>query len=449
MSESGPVPRTPPHDIHAEMGVLGSMLLSRDAVYVARERLTPECFYKLGHREIFKALLAVCDERDTVDLILLRDELKRRDILEKVGGVAYLAGLMESVPTSANAEYYSEIVREYGIRRQLIEAATAIQESSYHDGQDVGELLDQAEKNILAVRHLRELGRTANVNEVLQALVARLEQLHQAPGSLTGLPTGFYDLDQITCGFQPGEFIVVAARPSVGKTSLALNILHYVCAVERRSAVLYTLETSAQQIVSNFLCIHNRIDTQDFRRGTLQPQQWNDIESSLNELVDMPLEIDDSSSISIMELRARVRRMAHQRHVELVVVDYLQLLRPSKRHDNRAGEVAEISQGLKALARELNVPVLAVAQLNRSVDTEQRRPRMSDLRESGAIEQDADVILLLHRPERLGEQDESQSAGSLAEVIVAKQRNGPVGICRLVFLKRCLRFESQSSEHDF
>ena len=427
--------------------MLGSMMLSQEASHVARERLSQDSFYKLAHRDIFQSIIDLVDSRNAVDLILLRDELTKSDKLEKVGGVPYLAQVLDSVPTSANAEHYVEIVREHAVRRVLIEVSAAIQKRSFEDGQAVDELLDEAESKILSVRRMKESGRVSDINEVLQWIVGRLEELHQNPGQLTGLPTGFYDIDQMTNGFQPGELIVLAARPSVGKTSLALNILHHVCAVERRPAVLYSLEMRAEQIVSNLLCIHNRIDTQDFRRGTLKENEWHDIEASIDDLVGLPLHIDDSPMLTILEVRARARRMAQQHGVELIVVDYLQLLTGHRRHENRAVEVGEISQGLKALARELEVPLLAVSQLSRAVEKEQRRPRMSDLRESGAIEQDADVILLLHRPEE-GEDEEVGPVGSPAEVILAKQRNGPTGLRRLVFLKRILKFESRASQPD-
>jgi len=283
-----------------------------------------------------------------------------------------------------------------------------------------------------------------NVTDVLQNIVARLEELHQHPGQLTGLASGFYDLDDLTGGFQPGEFIVVAARPSMGKTSLALNILHHICAVQRRPAALYSLEMPAEQIVSNFLCIHNKLDTHDFRRGTLKDRDWAVLQESVGDLVDMPLIIDDSPSLRILDLRARVRRIEHRHHVELIVVDYLQLLSSNRGHENRAAEVAEISQGLKALARELKVPLIAVAQLSRRVEQEQRRPRLSDLRESGAIEQDADVVLMLHRPQELGAEAD-EASGNEADLIIAKQRNGPIGSVHLVFQKRYLRFESRAT----
>jgi replicative DNA helicase len=444
--------RIPPHDIQAEMGVLGSMLLSPEAIHLARERLSDDSFYRLAHQDIFAATVHLNDTHNAVDIILLRDELARREKLEKAGGAGYLVELMEAVPTSANAEHYIEIVRTHAVRRQLIETAALVQRDAYQDSQAVDELLDEAEARILAVRRIRDATRVREINEVLKAIVERLAELEQHPGQLTGLASGFYDLDDLTGGFQPGEFVVVAARPSIGKTSFALNILHNVCTVQRRPAALYSLEMPAEQIVSNFLCIHNRLDTHDFRRGTLKPQEWKRLEACLDELVGLPLYISDSPTLSIMDLRAVARRLAHRHGVELIVVDYLQLMTPGRSHQNRASEVAEISQGLKALARELNVPLIAIAQLSRRVEQEQRRPRLSDLRESGAIEQDADVVLLLHRPEFRGDEadeDDASAPGSEADLIVGKQRNGPTGVVRLVFQKRFLRFESRASRPGF
>ena len=432
------------------MGVIGSMLLSQEAAYLARERLSEESFYKLAHQDIFRAIQTLSDAHNAVDLILLRDELTRQEKLEKVGGVGYLLELMEAVPTSANAEHYIEIVREHAIRRHLIETSSEIQKSSYLSSQNVDDLLDRAEQNVLAVRGQKDSGQTKEIPDILQTIVARLELLHQHPGQLTGVASGYYDLDDLTGGFQSGEFIVVAARPSMGKTSFALNVLHNVCVVQRRPAALFTLEMPAEQIVSNFLCIHNRLDTHDFRRGSLNPKQWDKLEASLDELVGLPLYIDDSPSLRVLDLRARARRL-HARHkIELIVVDYLQLVTGNRSLDNRASEVAEISAGLKALARELGVPLIAVAQLSRRVEQEQRRPRMSDLRESGAIEQDADVIIMLHRPTEVGEDGEEstpqEGTGNEADLIIAKQRNGPTGAVHLVFRKQYLRFESRASQ---
>ena len=454
-SDASAGPRVPPHDLQAEMGVLGSMLLSEEAIHLAGSRLDESSFYKLAHQDIFSAIVRLADEHNAVDVILLRDELARRDKLEKVGDVGYLVELMESVPTSANAEYYIEIVREHALRRHLIDTSADIQKRAYRDSQEVEQLLDEAEANILAVRHERTTTRVREVNNVLQSIVARLEELHQNPGQLTGLASGFYDLDDMMGGFQPGQFIVLAARPSIGKTSLALNVLHHVCCVQRKAGALYSLEMPAEQIVSNFLCIHNRIDTHDFRRGTLQAQEWRRLEESIDELVGLPLYICDVPSVRIMDLRAMARRMAHRHDIELIVVDYLQLLTPNHSYDSRVSQVGEISQGLKALARELEVPVIAVAQLNRRVEQEQRRPRLSDLRESGSIEQDADVVMLLHRSYALGESEDDTGGaeagpapGTEADLIVAKQRNGPTGLVRLLFQRRFLRFESRSSHSE-
>ncbi|KPK57510.1 MAG: hypothetical protein AMK73_10050 [Planctomycetes bacterium SM23_32] len=440
MPDVSSAPRTPPHDVQAEMGVLGSMLLSEEAIHLARERLAEESFYKLAHQDVFSALVHLSEENNAADLILLRDELTKRNKLEKAGGQAYLLELMEAVPTSANAEYYIEIVRQHALRRQLIQTAADIQKRAYENSQEVDDLLDEAEGHILAVRDAKDTGQTREINQVLQHIVARLEELHQRPGQLTGLPSGYYDLD----GFEPGELVVVAARPSMGKTSLALNILHHVTTVQRRPAALFSLEMPAEQIVSNFLCVHNRLDTHEFRRGTLQPKDWSALEASLDDLVGLPLYIDDSPTLRVLDLRARARRLVHREQIELVVVDYLQLMSSNKMHESRAAEVAEISQGLKALARELNVPVLAVAQLSRRVEQEQRRPRLSDLRESGAIEQDADLVLLLHRPQEFSEEPD-EVAGNEADLILAKQRNGPTGVVRLVFQRRYLRFESRAT----
>ena len=464
--ESSAAPRMPPHDLQAEMGVLGSMLLSQDATHLARERLSASSFYKLAHQDIFNAIAELSESSNAADVILLRDQLTKDGRLEKAGGVEYLLELIESVPTSANAEHYIEIVREHALRRSLIETASDIQKRAYDAPQEVDELLDEAESRILAVRAARDTGRAAAFPDVLQRVMTDLEQRHQHPGQLTGMASGYYDLDDLTGGFQPGEFVVMAARPSMGKTSLALNILLDVCSVQQRPAVLYTLEMPAEQIGNNLLCISGQLDTHRFRVGALEDKEWDELDNQVDQLGKMPLYIDDSATLRMLDLRARARRLVQRRQVELIVVDYLQLLSANRFYDSRVTEVSEISQGLKSLARELKIPLIAVAQLSRRVEQEQRQPRLSDLRESGAIEQDADLVLLLHRPLVAGE-DRSESRreepwdseegsgsawdqteevyGSEADLIVAKQRNGPTGVLHLVFQKRYLRFESRAT----
>lgn len=448
-------PRALPHDVSAEMGVLGSMLLTPEALNAAREKLESDSFYKLSHQIIFDAIIELFDEHNTVDLIIVRDGLKRRGQLEKVGGISYLQELAEAPPASVNVEYYAEIVHEKAVRRNLIQTSSRIQKQCHQDTCKVEELLDDAERAILSVRHMRGGGEAREMPHLMQDVLEDLAE--REAGTRSGIPTGFSDLDRIINGFHDGEFIIIAARPSVGKTTLCLNMAHYICHVERCPAVFYSLEMGAKQLTSNILCIHNRLDTQDFRRADLDNKEWADLEMSIEDMAEMPLHVDDTPALRIGELRARARRMCQQHGVEVIFVDYLQLLRPSKARNMRSTEVSEISAGLKALARELDVPLVAVAQLNRSSAKEGRKPRMSDLRESGALEQDADVIMLLHRPDDPSEESfeksfgddyggptEGSLPGSEADLIIDKQRNGPTGVCPLVFLKRHLRFESRA-----
>ncbi len=439
--------RVPPHDIAAEMGVLGSMLLSPEAIHLARERLTAESFYRLAHQEVFDAVVHLADRADVVDLIMLRDELQRRQVLDKVGGDKELIELMEAVPTSANAEHYIEIVREHAVRRRIIRTCTDGVARGFRADVDAAETLDQVEASIMAMRDSSGAEDARDVPSIMDGVLERLQQAHEHAGQIAGIPTGFYDLDDITGGLRGGDLIVLAARPSQGKTSLALNILHQVCHVQRRPAALFIMEMPAEQIVANLLCIHNKLDTRRFRDGSLDDREWKRLKDCIEDVARLPLYIDDSGSQSIMGLRARARRLVQRHHVELIVVDYLQLMTAGRSAENRAVEVGLISHGLKGLARELKVPIIAVAQLNRRVEQEGRRPRMSDLRESGAIEQDADLILLLHRPNAalVGQDDGTEPdapTGNEAELIVAKHRNGPTGLVRVVFQAQYLRFES-------
>lgn len=455
--ESGDALRIPPHDLQAEMGVLGSMLLSTDAIHLAREALTQDSFYKLAHQEVFAAVLELSDKHNAVDLVLLRNELQRRQRLEKAGGTEYLIELCEAVPTSANAEHYISIVHEHAVRRHLIATASEIQKRAYHQPENVADLLDRAEAQILAVRDRKGGSEARDVQSVLDNVLEQLELAHQHPGQITGLPSGYYDLDDLTGGFRAGEFVVLAARPSQGKTTLALNMLHNVCFVQRRPAALFSMEMPAEQIVSNFLCMHNRLDTKRFRSGNLEDREWTRLQESIDDLVGVPLYIDDTPALRLLDFRARARRLVQRHEVELIVIDYMQLMRTDRQLENRAVEVGLISAGLKALARECEVPVLAIAQLSRRVEQENRHPRMSDLRESGSIEQDADAILLLHRPTdpmAQGEGGENDGIsvpaaggadGTLADVLLAKQRNGPTGVAHMVFIGPYLRFESRAS----
>ena len=366
--------------------------------------------------------------------------MKKRSLLEKVGGVEYLMELEEAVPTIGNVEYYANIVCEKAIKRNLIEVAATIQKQSFEESTDTEYLLDASERAIFDITQKKFNTASTRLNEILKETFSRIENLHDRQSRLTGLSAGFYDLDDITCGLQPSELIIVAARPSMGKTSMVLNIVEHVGVVEKKPVVIFSLEMSAQQVAQNMLCSHARIDAHKLRMGFLDDKQWSDLSYGLGSLSEAPIFIDDTPGLTVLELRAKARRLKAQYDIQLVAVDYLQLME-SSRAENRQQEISVISRRLKSLARELKIPVIAVSQLNRSVESrEGHRPRMSDLRESGSIEQDADVIVLLHR-DNYYDPDKDNTA----ELIIAKQRNGPTGVVKLTFLSHFMRFESLAS----
>ena len=433
--------RTLPQSVEAEMSVLGAMLLDNEVINVVIPLVNKQSFYKTAHQELYQTVLELYDKGQVVDLVLLREELKKRSLLEKVGGVEYLIELEDAVPTIGNVEYYANIVREKAIKRSLIEVAATIQKQSFDESIDTDNLLDAAERSIFDVTQKKFNAASTKLNEILKETFNRIENLHDRQNRLTGLATGFYDLDDMTCGLQPSELIIVAARPSMGKTSLALNIIEHVGVVEKKPVVLFSLEMSAHQVAQNMLCSHARIDAHKLRRGFLEDKQWSDLSYGLGSLSEAPIFIDDTPGLTVLEVRAKARRLKAQYDVQLVVVDYLQLMEAS-RGENRQQEISIISRGMKSLARELSIPVIVVSQLNRSVESrEGHKPRMSDLRESGSIEQDADVIMLLHREDYY---DPEKKDGT-AELIIAKQRNGPIGVVKMAFLSQFMRFENLAS----
>ena len=432
--------RTMPQSIEAEMSVLGAMILDNEVINLVIPILNKLSFYKTAHRELYQAIVDVYDKGQPVDLVVLREELKKRSLLEKVGGVEYLMELEEAVPTIGNVEYYANIVREKAIKRNLIEVAATIQKQSFEESTDTEYLLDASERAIFDITQKKFNTASTRLNEILKETFSRIENLHDRQSRLTGLSAGFYDLDDITCGLQPSELIIVAARPSMGKTSLVLNIVEHVGVVEKKPVVIFSLEMSAQQVAQNMLCSHARIDAHKLRMGFLDDKQWSDLSYGLGSLSEAPIFIDDTPGLTVLEVRAKARRLKAQYDIQLVAVDYLQLME-SSREENRQQEISVISRRLKSLARELEIPVIAVSQLNRSVESrEGHRPRMSDLRESGSIEQDADVIVLLHR-DNYYDPDKDNTA----ELIIAKQRNGPTGVVKLTFLSHFMRFESLAS----
>lgn len=432
--------RTMPQSIEAEMSVLGAMILDNEVISLVIPILNKLSFYKTAHQELYQAIVDVYDKGRPVDLVVLREELKKRSLLEKVGGVEYLMELEESVPTIGNVEYYANIVREKAIKRNLIEVAATIQKQSFEESTDTEHLLDASERAIFDVTQKKFNTASTKLNEILKETFSRIENLHDRQSRLTGLSAGFYDLDDLTCGLQPSELIIVAARPSMGKTSIVLNIVEHVGVVEKKPVVIFSLEMSAQQVAQNMLCSHARIDAHKLRMGFLDDKQWSDLSYGLGSLSEAPIFIDDTPGLTVLEIRAKARRLKAQYDIQLVAVDYLQLME-SSRAENRQQEISVISRGLKSLARELKIPVIAVSQLNRSVESrEGHRPRMSDLRESGSLEQDADVIALLHR-DNYYDPDKDNTA----ELIIAKQRNGPTGVVKLAFLSHFMRFESLAS----
>ena len=432
--------RTMPQSIEAEMSVLGAMILDNEVISLVIPILNKLSFYKTAHQELYQVIVDVYDKGQPVDLVVLREELKKRSLLEKVGGVEYLMELEEAVPTIGNVEYYANIVREKAIKRNLIEVAATIQKQSFEESTDTEYLLDASERAIFDITQKKFNTAATKLNEILKETFSRIENLHDRQSRLTGLSSGYYDLDDKTCGLQPSELIIFAARPSMGKTSLVLNIVEHVGVVEKKPVVIFSLEMSAQQVAQNMLCSHARIDAHKLRMGFLDDKQWSDLSYGLGSLSEAPIFIDDTPGLTVLEVRAKARRLKAQYDIQLVAVDYLQLME-SSRGENRQQEISIISRGLKSLARELKIPVIAVSQLNRSAESrEGHRPRMSDLRESGAIEQDADVIVLLHR-DNYYDPDKDNTA----ELNIAKQRNGPTGVIKLTFLSHFMRFESLAS----
>ena len=433
--------RTMPQSVEAEMSVLGAMLLDNEVINVVIPLVNKQSFYKTAHQELYQTIMELYDKGQAVDLVLLREELKKRSLLEKVGGVEYLIELEDAVPTIGNVEYYANIVREKAIKRNLIEVAATIQKQSFDESIDTDILLDTSERAIFDVTQKKFNAASTKLHEILKETFSRIENLHDRKNRLTGLSTGFYDLDDITSGLQPSELIIIAARPSMGKTSIALNIVEHVGVVEKKAVVVFSLEMSAHQVAQNMLCSHARIDAHKLRRGFLEDKQWSDLSYGLGSLSEAPIFVDDTPGLTALEVRAKARRLKAQYDIQLVVVDYLQLMEAS-RGENRQQEISVISRGMKSLARELSIPVIVVSQLNRSVESrEGHKPRMSDLRESGSIEQDADVIMLLHREDYY---DPEKKDGT-AELIIAKQRNGQIGVVKMVFLSQFMRFENLAS----
>ena len=432
--------RLPPQNLDAEQAVLGSMLLEEEAILQAAELLEESVFYKDAHRKIFRTLLSLYKASAPIDLLTVTDELKKRNWLEEVGGASYLATLTSVVPTAANAGYYCRIVKQKGILRDLIRASTQIATECYEGAVEPDLLLDRAEAMIFDIASKKMKRDAIAMKDIIKSSIEMIDTLYQRKGMITGLPTGFLELDRQLAGLQPADLIVVAGRPAMGKSSLALCIAEHVALVQKAGVALFSLEMSKENLVQRMLCSHARINAHNVRSGMLSTSDWPNLTKAAGKLSEAPIFVDDSPGISILELRAKGRRLKSQHNISLIILDYLQLMEESSFAENRQQEIAIISRSLKALARELTVPVIAVSQLSRAPERRETfRPRLSDLRESGAIEQDADVVLMLFREDYYNPTDENKG---VAEVLIAKQRNGPTGTVKLAFIKEYTRFET-------
>jgi replicative DNA helicase len=438
--------RSAPWSQEAEQAVLGAMLLDQDAALRAAELVDDSMFYREAHRRLFRAMLALTEQRTVIDHITLRDELVRRGELEGAGGLEYLAELVDTVPTAANIEFHAKIVKDKAILRRLIETSTGIITEAYDGHSTANDLLDSAEAKIFQISQQRGNEGFTRIKEMLWPTMERIETLQRSGKAITGVPSGFTDLDEMTSGFQPSELIIVAARPSMGKTAFCLNVATQ-AAVDGFGVAVFSLEMSKEALVQRMLCAEARVDSQAVRRGALRDPDFTRLARAAGILQSCPVWIDDTPSLSLLEMRSKARRLKVENDVRMVVVDYLQLMRSPEYAENRVQEVSDISRSLKGLARELNIPVIALSQLSRASEQRggERRPILSDLRDSGAIEQDADVVLFIHRPEMYQKEDsEGNSLEGMAEVIVGKHRNGPTGLVNLYFHKHFTRFDNRT-----
>jgi replicative DNA helicase len=451
------VDRLPPHSPEAEQGVLGCILISPNECMgecIEALKVGAEVFYDLRHQTVFSTLAEMYDGRVAIDVITLQQNLKDKQLLEQVGGIAYLSTLPDVVPSAANLSYYLEIVKEKYLLRKMIHTCTDVVSRVYDFEGEIDSLMDEVERDILRISEARVEGQSSNIKELVKRAINQIEDFHQRQGMLTGVGTGFTDLDKMTSGFHPGEMIVIAARPSMGKTSLAMNIAEHVALEQKLPVGVFSLEMTSESLVLRMLCSRSRVNLRNIRDGFLAERDFPKLTGAAGKLANAPLFIDDSSGLSILQLRAKARRMAQQYGIKLFVIDYLQLLHSTaRRAENRQQEIADISNGVKSLAKELNVPVIVLSQLNRELEKDKnRKPRMSDLRESGSIEQDADLVGLLYKPSS-GDDEDGASAGEEQDAVpvnllIAKQRNGPTGDVHLTFLKSYTRFENAAKISD-
>ena len=430
--------RIPPQNIDAEQSVLGAILLDREAIYRAMKLLRPEDFYRESHRLIYETMLELDESGSPVDMITLCEQLRLKGALEKAGGVSYIASLAEMVPTAANIDYYTRIVEEKALLRTLIQLSTRIAGMGFEEGEEPEKLIAEAERMITELGGRRAATSFFAIKEILLETFSRLEFLYSNQGGAMGVPTSFSDLDRLCTGLQPSDLIILAGRPGMGKTALGLGIGYSAALKQNIPVAVFSLEMSREQLVQRILCAEAKVDQHRLRTGDLSEEDWRKLHETKDKIANIPIFIDDTPGITVRQVRAKARQLKAEKGLGLIVIDYLQLMQGSKKVENRQQEISEISRSLKGLAKELNVPVLALAQLSRSVEQrDKKRPIMSDLRESGSLEQDADLVMFIYRDEYYNRDSEKKG---IAEIIIAKHRNGPVGYVELGFLSEYTKF---------
>lgn len=439
------IDRVPPQNIEAEQAVLGAMIIEREAISKVAEFLRAEDFYREAHRLMFNAMMDLFNKNEAVDMITVIELLRKNDKLEEAGGITYVTSLANSVPTAANVLYHARIVEEKSLLRNLINTATHIATMGYEGSEEVSHIMDSAEKMILEVAARKAGGDFTPIKSIIFEAFNKIEQLYASKGNITGTPTGFKDLDKLTSGLQPSDLILIAARPSMGKTAFVLNITQHIGIREKKAVAFFSLEMSKEQLVQRMLCAEAAIDAQRLRIGELEANDWTKLVAGADKLASAPIFIDDTPGITVMEMRSKARRLKVEHDLKVIIIDYLQLMQgsgSSRGGENRQQEISEISRSLKALARELNVPVIALSQLSRSVESRQvKKPMLSDLRESGSLEQDADIVAFLYRDDYYNPDSDKKN---ITEIIVAKHRNGPVDTVQLFFHKQFTKFSDLS-----
>lgn len=435
--------KMPPQNVEAEQSVLGSVLLSKYSMVKVADKLSPADFYEPAHEKIYESMLELYEKRQAIDVVTLTEHLEKKKALKEIGGASYITRLSNIVPSAAHVVHYAKIVRDKGVARRLIEAADEIAAMSYDQGEDVEGLLDKSEQLLFSISQVSAGQNFVSLKEILAQSFEKIDEMHKNKNKVRGVPTGFKALDNILSGFQPSDLVILAARPSMGKTSLALNIAEYVAAKEKKPVAVFSLEQSKEQLVDRMLSSQSQVDSWKLRTGKLTDDDFSRIGHAMGILSEAPIYIDDQAGANVMELRAKARRLQMEHGIGLIIIDYLQLMSGSRvgRGDpNRVQEISEISRGLKMLARELNVPVIALSQLSRAVEHRpDKRPMLSDLRESGSIEQDADVVMFIYRDEYYNPETEDKS---IAEILIRKHRNGPVGTVKLFFVSEQTKFEN-------